>query len=519
MVAGMKGDRELLRSTSANQYDAILPGHALPENALPEEADIVGNASREESPGHGIDQHNPMLQKDDLDTIAATECNSELASDTDIESQRPSNMQRPSNASTMFPSPQPVIYKRTPMVMIFGLLIGISCSVGHNFWYVWLDGRLVGNSHKQQQALRAGTTLAVCAQVSLVFSIQKAYKQWLWRELKSHIVTFRGIDAACAASIDPSSFANIEMWRKAKRASMLALISWLIPISTFITPATLNVREVMLETIRSIKVPTLNIAQAGQYASYAFAVADSQSTSEKFLGPRTIISRWTVATASTDEIPNLPQPATNATYTQTYYAPYVHCDNSTTEVIQQINGMIDRFQQVQDHSVKLKLIDYYAAIPDLSNLANNSGPVQVVNLTEDAAYASNQLWIYYSSYKASLNFPVAVDKHYLTCQLFNATLKVRFTWENGRQDLQVLDRVLLNPVAYPANASTSPESELSMSYSSLMWALSTQLMGSISFYQDLNATKDVTPETSASRVYSKITTNIAQTVLASTPVL
>ena len=139
----------------------------------------------------------------------------------------------------------------------------------------------------------------------------------------------------------------------------------------------------------------------------------------------------------------------------------------------------------------------------------------MANLTDpgDAAYASNQLWIYFTRYKASLNFSEPIEKNYLTCQLYNASYTTRFTWVNGRQDLQVVNRTKLHPVAYPANASTLTESEVSMAYSAVMWALSTQLTGSIAFYKDLNATEDVTQETYASRIYGEIAADIAETVL------
>jgi uncharacterized protein YukJ len=136
--------------------------------------------------------------------------------------------------------------------------------------------------------------------------------------------------------------------------------------------------------------------------------------------------------------------------------------------------------------------------------------VEGENLTNlaDASPTSNQLWMYFTSYKASLNFTEPVEKHYLTCQLYNSSQTVRFSWENGVQDLNVLNRTLLHPVAYPVNDSTSPESEEAMSYSAVMWALSSQLTGSIAFYKDLNATGDVTQEMSAGRVYNQITSGI-----------
>jgi hypothetical protein len=469
-------------------------------NGQPEEQDLGGRLIPGD-PSHGsTDQHGLKLPDNDICNEPVTRpavTTRDVGTNTDIKARRLSSVSSISE--------RPGIYMRTPTVMIFGLLLGISCFIGHNFWYMHLDGTLVGNAHIQQQNLRVGTTLAVCAQVSLVFSIQRSYEQWLWRELKSHIVSFKSIDAACAATQDPSAFVQREVWGKATRASMLALLTWLLPIATFISPATLNVRTVMMSTTHLRNVPILNIAQASQYTRYTYSVAGVLPSLEKFLGPRSIIVRWAAASASTGQLPSLPQPGTNATYNLTFFAPYVHCGSSTHNIIQQVNTMIGQATQAQDSSVELVSIDYFAT----------AGVVQQENLTNlaDSSPTSNQLYISFKSYNTSLNFTEPVEKHYVTCELYNSSQTVKFSWKNGVQDLHVLNRTLLHPVAYPVNGSTSPESEEAMSYSAVMWALSSQLTGSIAFYKDRNATGDVTQETSAGRIYSQITSGIGQSSL------
>lgn len=430
----------------------------------------------------------------------------DFATNIDIEAHRPSN------ASTLFPPPG--IYRRTQVLMLLSLLIGICCFILLHIWYTLLNGKRVGDVFKQQQALRVGNVLAVCASASYIFAIQKSYEQVVWRELKTHNVSFQGLDKACTTSKDLTSFFNKEIWRTTRRSNVLAFLCYLIPIAALFAPATLNTRTEMQDTLRSMKVPMLDIAQAVQYASYAYAVTRTL-LSEKFLGPRTIITRWVVATASAGEVPNLPSPAANASYTQNFWAPYVHCDSSTPWVILQTDDMLDRFRESQAPSSELIQIDYFSAVPALGDFTNGTETVQVANLTDadDATSASNELWIYTSQYRASLDFSQPIQKVYLTCRLYNASYITRFTWVNGEQDLQVLNITKHKPVVYPANASTLPESEASMAYSALMWALSTQVTGSIAFYKDLNATGNTTQVTYANRIYGEIATNVANTVL------
>ena len=484
----------------ANQELQALPEHdhmnqiSGTNNGHPGESDLVDRRLLGDLSTDVTGQPDIKLTDDSCCNKSVAEITTrEVNPDTDVESRRPSI------------SPKPGIYKRTPVVMVIGLFVGVICFIVHNWWYTYLDGTLVPNAHIQQQNLRIGTTLAVCAQVSLVFSIRRSHEQWLWRELKSHIVSFRGIDAACSATQDPSALVHTEVWRKTRRASTLALLTWLLPIATFISPATLNVHTMMINTAQLVSVPRLNIALASQYTRYTYAVAGVLPSLEKFLGPRSIVVRWAAASASTGQLPSLPQPGTNATYNLEFFAPYVKCESSTPEIIQQVDSMINQAIQAQDPSVELVSIDYFAT----------AGVVQGESLTnlDDALPSANELWLYFTKYNVSLNFTEPVEKHYVTCQLYNSSQTVRFSWKNGVQDLQVLNRTLLHPVAYPVNGSTSPESEEAMSYSAVMWALSSQLIGSIAFYKDLNTTEDATQETYAGRIYSQITSGIGQSSL------
>ena len=283
-----------------------------------------------------------------------------------------------------------------------------------------------------------------------------------------------------------------------------------------IAPATLNVNPVLLNNTQVLQIPRLDISQASAYERFSFAVNGSTPSQQKYGGARTIIDRLSVAVAATGEILTLPRPATNASYLQSFFGPYIQCNNSTDEVRGQINGMIDRANAALSPSVQLISLDYFAAVPALGNVQNmSSGPVQVANLTSLSGplNASNQLWMYVPQYSASSNFSQTPVPHFLTCELYNASYTTLFAWENGRQNIQVVNRSLLSPVPYPINGSKTAASEEDMSFSAVMWAISGQLTGSIAFYKDLNTTEDATEEALSSTIYSSISTNLAQTVL------
>jgi hypothetical protein len=416
---------------------------------------------------------------------------------------------------------QPEIHWHPPAKMISALLVGLLSSAALHCYYSSLDGTLVGGSEEQQRALRIGTALAWFAQTSLVFSIQISFVQWLWRELKSHIISFEGIDAAFAATTDPTAFVRPEIWSKVKVASTLALVSWLIPIASLIAPATLNVEAVIANTTKLMNISTLDIAQADSYERFAYAVDATPAPFQKFLSPRTIVTRLAVATATTGNILDLREPATNASYQQSFFGPYMDCKDSSTGVQKQIDGMRDEFNKSLDPTLELVSLDYFAAIPALSGLGNDTGSHEQIEAAdiEDidfALHASNQLWLYFPTFNSSESINSTHLAHYLTCRLHNASYTTHFEWTNGQQKLELLNLTVLEPILYPTNASNSTQSEATMAYSAFAWALSNQLTGTIAFYKDTNDTHDVTEETFASHEYSLIQTGIAQTVLLGT---
>lgn len=61
---------------------------------------------------------------------------------------------RDASSSTHRGSVDQVFNWGNPILMVMFLLIGISLAVAHHFYYLWLDGRVVGDSNKQQWALR-----------------------------------------------------------------------------------------------------------------------------------------------------------------------------------------------------------------------------------------------------------------------------------------------------------------------------------------------------------------------------
>jgi hypothetical protein len=222
-----------------------------------------------------------------------------------------------------------------------------------------------------------------------------------------------------------------------------------------------------------------------------------------------------VAAAATGRILSLPPPFTNATYRQTLTAPYTQCQKASAAVAAQIDVIADRSSQALDVSTQQVSLDYFAVVPALNSLKDGSLiNVQIANLSSfDAAMYASTSCGYISPVTRLPEFHQNTARPLCELSVIQRLISCRNRLVKWHSAAEILTLDVLNQVYYPANASTSADSDNDMAYSALMWALSNPLTGSIGFYKDVSTSNDTTNNIYPSRTYSKITTNIAQTVL------
>ena len=287
-----------------------------------------------------------------------------------------------------------------------------------------------------------------------------------------------------------------------------------------------------------VNVSTLQIAQATQYFNFAYTVPNQGQVSQNvqaYSGPRTILTRLAVATAGTGQILSLPAPFINATYQQNFYGPYVQCQTANSTIAKQVDMAAERAKMALNPSIREVSNEYFAFVPALANLSGvslNTG-VQVANLSEvnAATNASNQLWMKFPRYPPDVTVLNVTDNAYpcyLSCELYNASYQVNFSWVNGIQSISMPKPDVVGVVAYPTNESSTSAYEESLAYSAFMWALSNQLVGSMGFYQSTSsngngnstlsgtytdANQPTSGNNATTTIFSEIHTNIDQTSL------
>ena len=258
-----------------------------------------------------------------------------------------------------------------------------------------------------------------------------------------------------------------------------------------------------------------NISDVNQAHRYAYAVPSNLSLPDEktYLRPRTVLTRLVVASSTTATILPITPPFTNATYEVNFYGPVVKCKDASRDVADQIQAATERTRFAADQSLMQIQNSYFGFVPDLSRegLLANNGVIQVANHsdTSRALHGSNELWLGFNRYFDNPDGSFTSQPHKLECQLWNTSYQVDFRFVQGIQSITWKALKPLNLVPYPTGPSRTDQDEMDMAYTSFMWTLSDQLIGSIGFYSNITAN----PSSGGSNTFSQILTPLQETAL------
>ncbi|TGZ78341.1 hypothetical protein EX30DRAFT_343242 [Ascodesmis nigricans] len=156
------------------------------------------------------------------------------------------------------------IHWYVPASMLLVFLLGVGGAVAHHSFYAHLHGQEAKN---QLMMNRYGTAIAFFTKACLVGSVVLAYRQRVWQTVRREAISLRGLDALFSVVEDPSwFFLAPEMYSKAKIATLLAFISWTIPLASVVAPGTLTTRIVEVRSVdKSCLVRSLNFSREGDY--------------------------------------------------------------------------------------------------------------------------------------------------------------------------------------------------------------------------------------------------------------
>ncbi|RFU25352.1 hypothetical protein B7463_g10981, partial [Scytalidium lignicola] len=231
---------------------------------------------------------------------------------------------------------------RAPVKMIGLLVTRAAAALGHHFYYQSLDGKQVAtndsnrNLQSQQWQLRYGTAFTFFAKTCLAASISVAYQQHIWTTMKRKSISISGINAIFDVISDPFAFLNFSFLWNVKVGAVLAALTWLMPLSALVTPATLTIVPSVTITPQIMNVPMVNYTDT----SSLFFPDDSNvgvdvNTVDNGISP--FMSRLMAATAASLDILPMAAIAPAASYSLEFSAPSLSCIRAPDNVTAVIN--------------------------------------------------------------------------------------------------------------------------------------------------------------------------------------
>ncbi|KAL4997220.1 hypothetical protein BDV10DRAFT_170108 [Aspergillus recurvatus] len=294
---------------------------------------------------------------------------------------------------------------RCPTLMVGLVTCGAMLSMGHHFYYRSFADTLVASSDQQTWAIRIGTGFAFLIKSCLVSAVGTAAVQVTWATLRRKSVKLSGIDGMFAVLSSPLAFLTPDLWLHAKTLTLLAIASWLIPLTAIVTPATLYVVALPSWQRTELPVPSVSFDESFWSGEVTFEGAG------RINSPSPDISRLFTVTASSMQVLPVSAPFVRAFYNVTFWGPSYKCQR-LSEALLEIPGMSQALWDSEVGNVTgwSERIYLGVAPPDLNNTlfvwTAGNNPLWNDNATQPTELVC-QLWN--TSYVVDLHFDESVQ--------------------------------------------------------------------------------------------------------------
>ncbi|CAI7641693.1 unnamed protein product [Penicillium glandicola] len=325
---------------------------------------------------------------------------------------------------------------RCPTLMIISVVCGAMLSVGHHLYYRSLDNTLVNSVNQQTWAIRIGTGFAFLINSFLVSAVGIAAAQEIWATLRRKSVRLSGIDGMFEVLTSPFAFLIPDLWIYAKTLTILAIISWLLPLASVFTPATLSIHLLTTTNITQLRVPTVNFTDSFWLPWVTYEGAG-------FIGsPSPEITRLFTATSSSAEVLSVPAPFPNSSYALEFWGPSYKCQR-LSEAIVDMQGMT--FTDYLDNN--------YSSLQNLwdHEIGNSTNLTRTVYSGIAPSLLNNTLFVYAAGSNPLWN-ENATQPTELVCQLWNTSYVVEQHFINGVRTLTPISTELLAPANWSSEA-------------------------------------------------------------------
>ncbi|KAJ5494704.1 hypothetical protein N7463_010791 [Penicillium fimorum] len=430
------------------------------------------------------------------------------------------------------------------IVMVAPLLVGLAFALVHDAFYQSLNGKpvlkaqpLAGlssslNISEQQIYLSLGTLFAFLVKSLLGASVSTVFDQFVWRSIHGQRTKIGIIDDLLSVLKNGFTVLNLRLWKRSPISMSLALICWLLPTTSIISPATLSVQLTSFDEYALKRIPRVDFTSANFASLTSLVIPDAThiNWTTGYGGPSSETQRVVNSVAAQGTILQIEPPAANSSWSVKFYGPTIVCDkvNQTlaTYITQNVAQAINSSIAIDNGTWTLQVYDYLSWAPDSDTIVGST-PFYRENRNDTYTQRSrklgpeteiqdalSQLWgpgkpglhgaplsLFVATFPRALIYTEAhqavedVERNakILHCVLHNASYQVDLTYVNRDQTIHARDITVLNGVSYfdgvtnvkgtEVSTNTSffhnPHFTESLSYQSIMEAFGSLLSGEI----------------------------------------
>jgi hypothetical protein len=311
-----------------------------------------------------------------------------------------------------------------------GYILGLILMGLHHALYQTLSGEPATSSILQLWSIRAGTALAFLSKLALAIGTGVAYDQWLWVDLHAKPHDIGSLDAMFSIIGNAFEFLHLRVWFRRPVLVFLAGVTWLLPISAILTPGTLSVQPVVVETNGTLTVPQRNYETHS--LQYCGVTTDGNTTS--YASMTTGLLNPTFSTVLSNSVLPVQAFSTNLSYSTQFFGPAVSCDPAGDEAFSWAKkAMLEYQESTNSHVFYFGWAPQPGWGPDVNGSFFASEDLQIGNnrldfVSQDAARVL--VWLNTTGVDASgtpiANSSVQPEAQMLTCKLYNASYTAHF---------------------------------------------------------------------------------------------
>ncbi|OOO11133.1 hypothetical protein OAory_01076030 [Aspergillus oryzae] len=367
--------------------------------------------------------------------------------------------------------------------MVASFLAAVAFAIGHGMFYQSLHGQPVLNSQPlaslksslhvsdQQLYISLGTFFAFLAKSSLGVSVSTTFDQFAWKSIQGERTRIDIIDDLLSVLRNGFTVANLRLWRHSPISMTLAVICWLLPVASIISPATLSVHLAPSNVYALKRIPRVDFTSANfvGFASGVVALPGEQNAWVKNV-IQAINRSWTFEEG---KIPHVTRYAYLSWATET--------DNLVDTVpFYQKNGSDTFTQRSNQLGPKPKDPEDGSAVFSTPTKPLVGGPPLSLFVTVFPRVTE------YTEYDEALkNMEKTVENStILHCMLHNASYQANLTYVNVEQTIYVTDQTVLNSIVYITGVTNVESGRLS---SNTSFVRNAQVMESLSYQSIMDA--------------------------------